>query len=119
MPEQRIFKILHRDEWQKAQQDGGVFNGSGIDLTDGYIHFSTAHQAVETAARYFAGQQDLLLVAVDANQDHLLPNVKWEAARGGQLFAHLYGALDCKSVLWAKELPLDADGQHIFPDMEQ
>ena len=69
--------------------------GAPIDSRDGYIHFSTAEQAVETAAKHFAGTDDLLLVAVDA--DALGPALKWEPSRGGALFPHLYGALPLDS----------------------
>ena len=43
-----------------------MFAGAPIDRQDGFIHFSTAGQAVETAAKHFAGADDLMLIAVDA-----------------------------------------------------
>lgn len=109
---QLIYKILSATEWQAAER-AGVFKGAGIDLADGYIHFSTAEQAAETAAKHFAGQRDLVLVAVDA--ETLGAAIKWEPSRGGQLFPHLYGALATKDAAWAKPLPLGADGKHVFP----
>jgi uncharacterized protein (DUF952 family) len=109
---QLIYKILSEAEWQAAERDG-VFRGAGIDIADGYIHFSTIEQAAETAAKHFAGQGGLVLVAVDA--EVLGTVVKWEPSRGSQLFPHLYGTLATKDALWAKPLPLGADGKHIFP----
>ncbi|HEY3919994.1 MAG TPA: DUF952 domain-containing protein [Stellaceae bacterium] len=106
-----IYKILGAAEWQAAER-AGVFKGAGIDLADGYIHFSTAEQAVETAAKHFAGQAGLVLVAVDAETSGAA--LKWEVSRGGQLFPHLYGALATRDALWAKPLPLGADGKHVF-----
>lgn len=91
-----IFKILSRAEWQAAEQSG-VFAGSPVDLTDGFIHFSTAAQVEETAARHFAGQSDLLLVAVDPGR--LGDALRWEPSRGGDLFPHLYGPLPLDAVL--------------------
>jgi uncharacterized protein (DUF952 family) len=44
---------------------GGAFDGSPVDA-HGLIHLSTAARC-ETAARHFAGQSDLLLVAVAAS----------------------------------------------------
>ncbi len=85
-----IYKILPRAEWEAACAKG-LFEGSAIDLKDGFIHFSAADQWAETLARHFAGQPDLLLVAVDA--DALGPELKWEVSRGGALFPHLYGAM--------------------------
>lgn len=109
---QLIYKILSASEWQAAER-AGVFKGAGIDLADGYIHFSTAEQAAETAAKHFAGQSDLVLVAVDAEK--LGAAIKWEVSRGGQLFPHLYGTLATEDAAWAKPLPLGADRQHVFP----
>jgi len=107
-----IYKIVSEAEWRAAEA-AGVFSGSGIDLQDGYIHFSTAAQASETAARHFAGQGDLLLVAVKAD----LLDIKWEPSRGGALFPHLYGPLPMSAITRVTPLPLGASGEHRFPDM--
>ena len=92
------------------------FRGAGIDLADGYIHFSTAAQAIETAAKHFAGQSGLVLVAVDAGA--LGSAIKWEVSRGGQLFPHLYGALSFDAVLQVEPLPVGPDGKHVFPALD-
>jgi uncharacterized protein (DUF952 family) len=107
-----IYKICSAAQWAEAGRTG-EFRGSGIDLTDGYIHFSTAGQAAETAAKHFAGMADLVLVAVAAEK--LDGALKWEPSRGGALFPHLYGVLPMAAVLWAKPLPLGTDGAHVFP----
>ena len=109
-----IYKIVPASLWQNAK-DVGIFKGAAIDLTDGYIHFSTAPQARETAARHFAGQSDLLLVAVDG--DALGEKLLFEPSRGGDLFPHLYADLPLSAVLWEKPLPLGVDGAHQFPEM--
>lgn len=108
-----VYKILDEKLWQKAETDG-VFRGAGIDLADGFIHFSTAAQAVETARLHFAGVEGLVLVAVDAAA--LGPALRFEASRGGALFPHLYGDLPLSAVIWLKPLPLGANGTHIFPE---
>ncbi len=107
-----IYKIVPRELWQTARQ-AGVFRGAAIDLKDGYIHFSTGSQAVETARLHFAGQADLLLVAVDATA--FGDALKWEPSRGGDLFPHLFADLPLDAVLWEKPLPLGANGAHVFP----
>ena len=107
-----IYKICDAAQWAEAER-AGEFRGSGIDLADGYIHFSTASQAAETAAKHFARMPDLVLVAVAAEE--LCGALKWEPSRGGALFPHLYGALPMTAVRWTKPLPLDADGTHVFP----
>ena len=96
-----IYKILSRTEWERALADGW-FLGSEADAADGYVHFSTAAQVVETARRYFAGQRDLVVFSVDA--DGLGTSLKWEPSRGGALFPHLYSPLDCSKVIEARRL---------------
>ena len=107
-----IYKICTAAEWREAER-AGVYRGSAADQKDGFIHFSTAEQAAETAAKWFAGQRDLVLVAVNA--DALGDKLKWEPSRGGALFPHLYGELDMKTVRRVDPLPLDETGRHSFP----
>lgn len=103
----RIYKILGRAEWTAAQ-GSGVFEGSAVDRADGFIHFSTAAQAGETARRHFAGQADLVVLEIEA--DDLGDALAWEPSRGGDLFPHLYGVLRAGQVLSVREAPLAADG---------
>ena len=110
-----IFKICPAPLWAQAEADG-VFQGAPVDHADGYIHFSTAAQARETAARHFKGADDLKLVAVATAP--LGAALHWEPSRGGALFPHLYGPLPLAAVLWVKDLPLGRDGAHLFPDLD-
>ena len=105
-----VYKILPRTEWIAAQ-DAGAFEGSAIDLRDGYIHLSTADQAAETARLHFADRDGLVLLKLRA--DTLADRLKWEPSRGGQLFPHLYGPLDSREVVSAQPLELNAQG---WPD---
>jgi uncharacterized protein (DUF952 family) len=107
-----IFKIFRRTEWDAFRAAGETF-GAPIDVADGYIHFSTAAQVADTAARHFATESDLVLVSVDA--DRVAADLKWEPSRGGALFPHLYRRLRLSDVVWDKSLPLGATG-HIFPE---
>jgi uncharacterized protein (DUF952 family) len=107
-----IYKICTASEWREAERSG-AYRGSAVDLKDGFIHFSTAEQAAETASKWFAGQRDLVLVSVDG--DTLGARLKWEPSRGGALFPHLYGELPVQAVLRVDPLPLDAAGRHVFP----
>jgi uncharacterized protein (DUF952 family) len=109
-----IYKICNRTLWAGAER-AGHFHGAPVDERDGFIHFSTAAQVVETADKHFAGVKDLVLVAVDANA--LGEALRWEPSRGGALFPHLYGALSLTAVLWVKALPLGPDGRHVFPEL--
>jgi uncharacterized protein (DUF952 family) len=110
-----IYKISDVALWNEAEY-AGVFSGAPVDVADGFIHFSTAAQAAETAARHFAGRSDLVLVAVDA--DALGAGLRHEPSRGGALFPHLYGTLALSAVRWVKPLPLGPDGRHMFPELE-
>jgi len=107
-----IFKICDAAEWDRASA-AGEFRGSAADLADGYIHFSTADQLAETAAKHFAGLPDLVVAAVAA--EDLGSALKWEPSRGGALFPHLYGVLATARVKWVKPLPLGPGGGHLVP----
>jgi uncharacterized protein (DUF952 family) len=107
-----IYKICTAAEWHAAEH-AGVYSGSAVDRQDGFIHFSTAEQAQETAAKWFAGQRDLVLVAVDG--DALGDKLKWEPSRGGALFPHLYGDLPLSAVHRVDPLAFDETGRHVFP----
>ncbi|MEA2870444.1 MAG: hypothetical protein QOH67_420 [Hyphomicrobiales bacterium] len=109
-----IYKICDTALWGEAER-AGVFAGAPVDHADGYIHFSTAGQVAETAVRHFAGQADLVLVAVDAVA--LGTALRHEPSRGGALFPHLYGTLPLSAVRWVKPLPLNPGGRHVFPEL--
>lgn len=110
-----IYKICDAALWREAER-AGAFAGAPVDRADGYIHFSTAGQVRETAARHFAGVSDLVLVAV--SEEALGPALRYEPSRGGALFPHLYGALPLSAVRWVKPLRFDPGGQHVFPEFE-
>lgn len=106
-----IYKIVPRSLWRQAETQGR-FDGAAIDLADGFIHFSTAGQLAETAAKHFAGQQDLLIVAIDEAQ--LGDRLVYEVSRGGALFPHLYGPLPTADAAFIRPLPTQADGAFDF-----
>jgi uncharacterized protein (DUF952 family) len=109
-----IYKICERAAWQAAES-AGLYRGSALDIRDGFIHFSTAAQAGETATKHFAGQTDLMLIAVDSNA--LGPALKWETSRGGDLFPHLYAALPLAAVRWARPLPDEIGGRREMAEL--
>lgn len=108
-----IYKICAAGLWREAEETG-LFRGAGVDLSDGFIHFSSPAQVRATAAKHFAGAADLVLVAVDAGA--ISADLRWEVSRGGELFPHLYGELPLGAVLSVEPLPLSKDGRHVFPE---
>lgn len=106
-----IYKIFRAPEWAELEAKGETL-GAPIDIADGYVHFSTAQQAAETAAKHFAGVEGLVLLALDA--DALGDALIWEPSRGGALFPHLYRPLRSTDILWSAPLPL-VEGLHQFP----
>lgn len=110
-----IYKICRRDEWRQAVRQGH-FAGSAVDLQDGFIHFSAAHQVSATFQKHFAGQADLVVISVGTNG--LGDALKWEVSRGGDLFPHLYGPLAVDGVLRVDDLRVTDDGVVILPDSD-
>jgi len=106
-----VYKIVAAKEWVEAEA-AGVFIGSAVDRADGFIHFAASRQTPDTAAKWFAGRDDLTLVAIDA--EALGGALRWEPSRGGALFPHLYGPLPMSAVLWSRPLRLGPDGRHVF-----
>jgi len=104
-----IYHICRREEWERE----GEYRGSSQDIADGFIHFSGPDQVIASAAKHRAGQSGLLLIACDP--DKMGPELKWEVSRGGALFPHHYGVLPRAAVVSVRDLPLGADGLHIFP----
>ncbi len=110
-----IYKICERALWQAAETER-AFRGSADDARDGFIHFSTADQLAGTAAKHFAGQSDLVLVAVDVGR--LGPQLQWEPSRGGALFPHLYAPLPLEAVRWVRPLADEVDGRRSLPELD-
>ncbi len=108
-----VYKIFRADE-QAAFEAAGRTAGAPIDLQDGYVHMSTAEQVKETAAKHFAAEDNLYLLAIET--DRLGDEVKWEVSRGGAEFPHLYRDLLASDVVWTKKLKLGPNG-HEFPNL--
>jgi len=108
-----VYKIAGFKEWDAALEKGS-YDGAPVDLADGFIHFSTAEQVRETAAKHFAGRDDLMIIKVAT--EPMARHYKMEASRGGALFPHLYAKLPVSNAVEWQELPLGEDGVHVFPE---
>nr|WP_321458440.1 DUF952 domain-containing protein [uncultured Cohaesibacter sp.] len=114
-----IYKLATTEQWQEAQAKG-LFEGAPVDKADGFIHFSTAGQVEETARKHFRGVDDLLLLCVPLdNLNELGERLKWEPSRGGALFPHLYASLPVDAISEEIALPMDDEGFHEFPKLQQ
>ena len=108
-----VFKIIEKEEWQNAKQTG-TYNGSDNDKKDGYIHFSEEDQVPETLKKHYPNKENLILLKVNAFKlEHLL----WEQASNGDMYPHLYSALDIKNVVDEFDLSLAHDGIHELPEI--
>jgi uncharacterized protein (DUF952 family) len=108
-----IYKICPASAWREAERQG-VYRGSADDARDGFIHLSAGQQVAGTLAKYFAGQSDLVLLAIDP--ERLGERLRWEISRGGEPFPHLYGPLDLDHVISVEALVLQGDGTHRLPE---
>jgi uncharacterized protein (DUF952 family) len=107
-----IYNLCRAADWEAAKTKG-IYEGSADDHRDGFIHFSTGAQVAKSAAKHRAGQSNVLLLTVPARS--LGAELAWEPSREGELFPHLYGPLPIDAVERVDELPLSAEGKHIFP----
>ena len=108
-----IFKIIDKDEWQKAKQLG-TLEGSDVDKKDGYIHFSEEDQVPETLKKHYPNKGNLILLKVNAFK---LEYLLWEQASNGHMYPHLYSSLDTSTVVNEYGLPLNEDGRHELPEI--
>jgi uncharacterized protein (DUF952 family) len=109
-----IYHLATAGGWALAMT-AGRYEGTAADRADGFLHFSTADQIVESARRHRAGAPDLMLLTVDPRKLEA-GTLRWEESRGGKLFPHIYGAVPMAAVVSVDPLPLDDAGGHVFPD---
>lgn len=107
-----IFHILKGAGWEDALRHGRYAPAS-LEA-EGFIHCSTRDQVIETANRWYLGQADLLLLAIDPLR--LNSELRYERPanpadeRRGQVFPHLYGPLNLDAVAQVIEFPCERDG---------
>lgn len=109
-----VYKIATESAYAPSR-GASSFAGMPVDAADGYMHFSTADQLAETLRLHFAGQDDLILLAVRTAD--LGADLIWEPSRGGTLFPHLYGGpLRLAAIAWEAPLSVAADGGCVLPE---
>lgn len=100
-----LFHIVPAADWQAATQTGALRPASLA--SEGFVHLSTEDQWPRTAARFFRGRADLVLLTIDPTR--LSAEVRYEAA-DGERFPHLYGPLETRAVSAVDALAPDANG---------
>jgi uncharacterized protein (DUF952 family) len=102
---EHIVHICRLEDWQVAQNEG-EYRADSLE-TEGFIHCSKPTQVIRVANHYFSDAQDLLLLWIDSTK--LQAELRWEAS-GGELYPHIYGALNLEAILAAKRFDPDPDG---------
>ena len=110
-----VYKIVAAGEWREAES-AGVFAGAAVDRADGFIHFSTAEQAPETAAKWFAGRTDLTLAAVDAAAGKVPENETGEEMVEAAVYESRSEARLAKSFLLSAEIPCELENELALND---
>ena len=105
-----LFKILRPAEWAEMKRAGETA-GAPVDLVDGYVHLSTAEQVSGTLQKHFANEGDLVLLA--CREASMAADLRWEEARGGALFPHLYRPLRMADVAWSRAVPAGETGHEL------
>ncbi len=113
-----ILHIVAKSDWVKAVGRGS-YAPPGL-AAEGIVHCSTLAQVVATANRFYRGQSGLVVLCIE--EERLRVPLRYERAaeaRGdgaGEVFPHLYGALNVDAVVRVVELPCEVDGSFRLPD---
>lgn len=96
-----IYHVLHKADWQKAQQQG--FYEAASLATEGFIHASKIKQVAGVLERYFKGKDDLVVLHID---EHKLTSVFTYAFSPSvnEEFPHIHGRLNLDAVLKVEAL---------------
>ena len=107
----RIFHIALAHEWSKALENG-AYTTSSLE-TEGFIHFSTGHQLLRTANKFYRGNRDVVLLSIDPKR--LAAELRYEPIEDGQEFPHLYGQLNLDAVTAVLVFTPESDGSFAWP----
>jgi predicted cupin superfamily sugar epimerase/uncharacterized protein (DUF952 family) len=106
-----VFHICSRAAVVQAHA-AGHYRADSLD-GEGFIHLSRAHQVLPTAAAYFAGVPDLVVLVVDPTlltarlvyePPAPLPSSSPKNTPPGELYPHCYGPIDLAAIVDVMEL---------------
>ena len=107
-----IYKIISAPHWLAARADDLVPRAP-VDQRDGFMHFSTARQLAETLTLYFAGQDNVRILALETAT--VADRLKWEPSRHGDLFPHFYGVFSKDQIAFDLSLDVPGEGKCTLP----
>lgn len=108
-----ILHLCRPEEWESAQARGD-YRAESLER-EGFIHCSTPEQIVATAQRHRRGQQGLLLLVIEP--ERVGPEIRYEEAKNGEAYPHIYGPLNLDAVVAVKPFPLQPDGSFLQPEL--
>ena len=105
----KILHIITKGEWNANNKE---YRTESL-LTQGFIHCSTPNQVVEVANFLFKGRNDLQILVIDASKVKNI--IKYEDAGDGELYPHIYGALNIDAVISVLDFNADQNGLFVLP----
>ena len=102
-----IYHLVPTQAWEKAL-DKGVYYPASLEQ-EGFIHFSTRDQLLESATQFFPDHRELVVLEISEYQ--LKPHLKYEEAPDGRKFPHYYQRLDLDLVSNTRMLFRNAQGE--------
>jgi len=109
-----IFHVTTRAEWEAAEAAGSYrMSTKGATLDEvGFIHASSAEQ-LPVVASFLYGDSPEPLVVLELDDDGIRDSgirIPWEDGGAGELFPHIYGAVDTALVTAVRPADFDGDG---------
>ena len=88
-----LYHIVRNVAWEKSLNKG-IYKPESLEK-EGFIHFSTKEQLLQSATLFFKEDTELVVLEVPAKR--MKAHLKWEEAGGG-LFPHYYAKLPIELV---------------------
>ena len=117
-----VFHLCRREAVGQAQA-AGAYRAASLE-GEGFIHLSRAHQVRPTAAAYFAGVPDLVVLVIDPTlltaplvyePPAPLPSASPKDDAPGELYPHCYGPIDLAAIVDVME-PAHVSGLAVHAD---
>ncbi|HNR74191.1 MAG: hypothetical protein UZ12_BCD005001495 [Bacteroidetes bacterium OLB12] len=90
-----IYHLISEAAWNKQIHER-VLKVPSLEV-EGFIHCCTQQQIEGVLSRYFKGQTDLLVLAIDEHK--LEAELRLEKSTNDELFPHVYGAINKGAIL--------------------